>query len=337
MKVGYINRACAIGLLFCSLFFVSCGKKDESLEKVEGIKVNIGSVTKFESNTFSNYNLNDDKYIKIDNNDTIGLYDFKSDNYIFSRDSKYFSFYNGIEKELTNLNKSDINMMLSPGGKYLSFFSQDDDGIYIPKVISTSTGEKVKFESKVGFSWRDMIWLDEKTLIYYGVSDDRINGIFTYNIENGEEKLFYKLDGGVQFMKIVNEDVVFLQETIENKKILKEINISTNEVKEISRDIIEINDIIKQDDDYYFLGKTKNSVYSLYKLENGKIKRLVYDFPISINVEKGLGVDIEGNVLFIGLEKNNDDFRVYKYTKDGSVSRFSDPGKGYSFINNIYK
>ena len=337
MNFRGIKRIGAVGLLFCSLFFISCGSKEDSIEKIEGIKINSGSITKNEGDTFSNYNLQEGKYVKVENKDTVGLYDSKSNNYIFRREGKYFSFYEGKEKELDQLSNNDTSMMLSPGGKYLSFFRQNDEGIYIPNVILTESGEGVKFESKVGFSWRDLLWLDEKTLMYYGVSDDRINGIFTYDIETGREELFYKLDGGVQFIKAINDGVIFLQETIDDKRVLKEINISTKEVKEISSDIIEMTDIIKKGDCYYLLGKKINSAYSVFKLEGSSIKRLVYDFPASIKVEKGLSLDEQGNILFIGIEKNTEGVRVYKYSEDGSVSRFSEEGKEYSFINNMYR
>ncbi|MGG7176138.1 hypothetical protein ACQPU1_00990 [Clostridium paraputrificum] len=334
MGLSNIKKIGALGVLFCSLILVSCGENKINIDKVEGVKLNRGSITENQKGIYSNYNFQSGKYNKIEGEDIVGIYDYESGNYISEEDGKYVGFYNGKNVMLEGVGQNDIKLNLSPKGEYVSYFTKDSDDIFIAKVRSLEDGKEVNFRPKVIFSWRDMDWLDDKTLIYYGTSDDGIYGVYIYNLENGKEELIYELKGGlIQFIKSTEDGAVFLQETIDDKKSLKVIDKNSKEVSIINEDIVEISDILKSGDEYYVLGKKINSGYAIFKLKNNTATRITYDYPQSINSEKGLSIDEEGNILFIGADKELDKSRVYKCSKDGSVGRVSEEGKDFTFIN----
>ena len=58
---------------------------------------------------------------------------------------------------------------------------------------------------------------------------------------------------------------------MEKIQFLNIINVN-GEVTEISKEVIDINDIESVDDKLYLLGRVKNNNYSIYELNNGVIK-----------------------------------------------------------------
>ena len=163
------------------------------------------------------------------------------------------------------------------------------------------------------------------------IDDEKNNGIFIYNIHDNEEKLIYKLESGyVEYLEVLNNEVVFLQQKEGKQKILKFIN-EKGDISESIENIDVISDVEYTEDGIFIIGKMKDNNYSLYKYSDGKIKRLVYDFPKIINLEKGLSKDSNGNILFIGGDEPKMD-RVY-ICKDGAISELMNNEGGYYFIN----
>lgn len=332
MKLNRLKFGGMICVLFCSLFFISCNNKEKPTEVVEGVKVNKGSIIEIVQGDYYNYNLIDGSYKTIQGDERIGLYDYLSGNYIFQEEGKYIAFYNGKKVVLENVSFSDSSLNISPGGEYLSFFRRDDDGIYNPVIITLKDGKEQKFDTQVGFSWRDMDWLDDENLVYYGVSEDKINGIFTYNIKTSKEELLFELEGVVQFIKSVDSGVIILQDTIDSERILKEIGKENGKETIITDEFIEVDDIIKEGNSYYVLGRKVDSNKSLFKIESGNLTRMVFDFPEAINGSKGLSVDEKGNILFAGIEDSNGVLRVYKCSSDGTISKVSEKVKDFIFL-----
>ena len=127
--------------------------------------------------------------------------------------------------------------------------------------------------------------------------------------------------------------MVFLQLTLENNKELMMIDKKTKDVKVLTDNIEELSDIIISQDKIYFTGKVSNNVNSLYELKDNKAKRLVFDFPAIVKIEKGLTTDENGNVLFIGRnDGNSKEEQVYTYTLDGSISAVSKNSTEYVFL-----
>ena len=231
MKISRSRRIGAIGILFCSLFLMSCSKPSDDVEIVEGIKLNKGAIIENDRGNYSNYNYINGKYEKVNDDEVIGLYEHNSDNYIAQKDGKYIVFYSGKKIELSNIEIGDDGLKMSPSGEYLSLY-RNIDGITNYKIIKLSNGEYVDFNTDTGISGHYLDWIDSNTLVYYGVNNEGVNGIFTYNLESSEEKLLYKIEGGiVQYLSTDSEGIVILQETINDEKILQVINSKTSEVK----------------------------------------------------------------------------------------------------------
>ena len=107
-----------------------------------------------------------------------------------------------------------------------------------------------------------------------------------------------------------------------------------NEAGEIEDEIegaININDVEIKDDILYILGKIDGNNYSLYKHKDGITKRLIYDFPKIINLDKGLSKDSNGNILFMGSEENYNLNNIY-ICEDETISIINDNESNYYFI-----
>lgn len=333
MSIKRSWRLGVLSVLFCSLFIISCGNKDENLDKIEGIKLNKGSLIETENGSYHNYNFENGKYTKLDKEEVIGLYDYKSGNYIAQKGEKYIAFYDGKIVDLNIIETGDQGLNISPGGQYLSFY-KEIEGIRNYRIISLKSGEFIDFNTTTAISGDLLDWLDDNSLVYYGVSEEGINGVFKQNISEGKEELIYKLDGGiVQFLKSNDNGVVILQENINNKKILQVIDNNTGEIRTISDEVARVYDVVNSGDDYYLLGELKGDGTSVYKLSNGKGKRLIFDFPKNLKLTKyGLSLDETGNVLFIGSNLEVSLQEVYSIADDGTIKKISDSKSEYNFV-----
>ncbi|WP_300888241.1 hypothetical protein [uncultured Clostridium sp.] len=125
--------------------------------------------------------------------------------------------------------------------------------------------------------------------------------------------------------------LVCIEEHYEKDTVLKIIN-ENGEVNEISREVIDINDIEFVNNKLYLLGRVKNNNYSIYELDNGTIRRLIFDFPNVVYAEKGLSVNENGEILFVGSTSSGQSEHLYKYS-NGTVILVNDNIKNCNFID----
>lgn len=326
------NKFLVFIFIICSLLFVSCESKVE--EKVEGIKLDTGAIIQNDSGELANFNLLDGSYRKLDNSEIVGVYNSKSGNYISMKDGGYYYFYDGTEKELEDVDASSVNLKLSKSGDYISYFV-NDNGILELKLKSLKDNSNIEFNSNVYISSTLMDWIDDENIVYYGISKDKVNGIFIYNVKTKEEKVFYKLGNGIiQFIKTIDDGVLCIQETVDGNKLLKIVSKDGSSEKIISKNISQIVDIKMKGNDYYFVGKVSGEAESIYKLSNNQVKRLVFNFPQVIDFNKGISMDSEGNILFIGKSKKDiNGEEIYKINDKGTISKIKDTAKEYTFVN----
>ncbi|MDV4152535.1 hypothetical protein R0131_17035 [Clostridium sp. AL.422] len=320
------NKVILLSFIFLLInTMYGCKKQTEEIKKIE---INNGAIAIENNGNYKIYNLNNGEYENLETDNIITSYDSESKNYIFSEDGEFKIDYLG-ERTVIDESNTILSPKLSPGGHYLSYFVKD---IYLDlKIKDLKLDELINIDSKVAISGELIDWYSEDTLIYYGIDDEKNNGLFIYNISNNEEKLIYKLDSGyIEYLKVLDNGVVFLQEKEGKDKILKFIN-KDGELSEIIENVVDLSDVEYTQDKMYIIGRMENNNYSLYEYNEGKIKRLVYDFPKIINLEKGLSKDSDGNILFIGGDEPNTE-RVYICT-DGAISRLSDNEGKYYFIN----
>lgn len=295
---------------------------------VEAIKVQNGAVLLEEKGKYNTLNFVDGRYSNLKNKDIVIEYNKESGTYIFMRDGKHYIYYNGKEKEITDVNYNFIK--ISPDGNYVSYMIYDNG--YKLKVLSLKNDKEININSKVAISGEFYDFIDKDNIVYYGVSSDNINGVFIFNLKTNKEELLYKLDSGyVEFLKGENNEVIILQQTADNKRILKKIGKENNTVEDITNKFESIKDIIEVFGTYYVLGTAMDDSPSLYKVNKGKVERLVYSFPKNIDLKKGLSVDSSGNILFIGSNSGESNEEVFSY-KDESISIVSSKEGKYDFV-----
>lgn len=334
VKRKYLSMIAFIVLPLC-LFGCSTAsdKADAASNVAEEIILNSGAILKSEEGSYNLYNYEDGKYSKMNVDDVVLAYDKESSIYICTENGVNYFVRDGKKNEIKD--KDISGLKLSKEGEYISYFIQDN-GLKL-RIYNTSHNEEIKIDSNVTISGTLYDWYDKDTLVYYGVSDDGVNGLFTYNIKDNKEELLYKINEGfLAYLKGTQDDVLFIQITLENKRALMVINKNTKNVERLSLDMDEIKDIVKSDDKYYAVGKGRDNVESLYEIKSESVKRLVYDFPATVNVEKGLSLDDNGDVLFIGSKDGGtSEEQIYKYSSDGTVSLIQNTGTDYAFV--IYK
>ncbi|MCR1949731.1 MULTISPECIES: hypothetical protein [unclassified Clostridium] len=311
-------------ILLISIFLYGCKSEIEEENKVDILN---GAIAIENSGEYKIYNLTNDKYEKVDTEYIITAYDLESGNFIYNENGEYKIKYLGKEERIED-GKKVISPKIAQNGEYLAYFLKDE--FLDLKIKDLSKNKNISIDTKVSISGELVDWLNENTLVYYGISEDKINGIFTYNINNNEEKLLYKLDlGYVEFLKVLDNGIVFVQEKEGKQKILKVID-ESGEVNEVIEDVLDVSDVESTPDGIFILGKLENNSYSLYKYHDKKARRLVYDFPKLINLEKGLSKDKDGNIIFVGGEDVITE-KVYRCTND-AISIIDGESGTYNFI-----
>lgn len=301
-------------------------KQDIIIEE-DRLSLNKGTIVEDSYGKFNFYNLKDEKYELLEVGDIISEFNLKSGNYIFSKDNIYMVNYYGEEIKIDDLKVTSPK--LSRNGEYLLYFV--NEGYFELRVKNLKNNENIVFSSDVGISGELVDWISEDTLIYYGIDNNKNNGLFTFNVNTLEEKFLYNLDMGyIEYLNVLDNDIAFIQENGNKNKSLKLISLN-GEIQEILDGISEIKDVEKTEDGIYILGKISGNNYSLYKYSDGKFKRLIFDFPKLVNLDKGLSKDEKGNILFMGHDSDYDQNNIY-IAVDESISLLNSKSSDYYFI-----
>lgn len=319
-------------ILSLSLTFISCNSKsniENSNLNLQPINLEKGSVLLESNGKYKVFDLQEDKYHGISNDRVIINFNKESGTYVFVKDGKHYIYYKGKEIPIKDSNYNFIK--ISYDGRYVSYMSYDNG--YNLKVISLEDDKEINIKSKVAISGNLYDFIKNDKLVYYGISEDKINGIFTYDLKENKEELLYNLKSGgyVDFLKGDLNSVFVFQQKANNEKILLEINAENKNINNISNSFKSINDLEKQDNSYYILGEAFDDTKSLYKLKDKNVKKLVFSFPSSINMKKGIQISNSG-ILFIGSNSSEGKEEVFSY-KDNSVSLISNKEGNYNFIN----
>lgn len=333
-----IKKVSTICLLIISCFtLLSCNNENVSEDnKVENKSITLdkGSIVENNLGEYENYNYENDDYVKVEeeNESAIALYDYESNNYVKMENGEYIARVDNKDIKLDDIGIYDNNFNMSPGGKYLLFFRNEEYSEL--KVVSLESGKILKLDMEVSISGKYIDWLDEKTLVYYGIrNEDKTNAIFTYDLESNEEKVYLQLEEGyIEYIKSLDDGVVYSIGNFNGEKRLIKISTDGNSPEVLSNEIMKIYDLVESDGIYYILGNFKNNDYALYSLSNGVHKRLTYAFPAVIDLEKGLSKTEDGSILFIGSNNGNNSEEIYKATSDGAVSLIKSGNNEINFV-----
>ena len=319
-------------ILSISFLLVGCKAQIKIEEKPLALKVKIsrGAFVKQEGENFDTFNfINEYDYEGVDTEDkVINNFNLLSNTYTYFRGTNYFINYkdNDIKVEEENVS----NFKISPKGNYVFYFANNEYLQPINFNLEENTYELI--ENKAIISGKFIDWFNDDQLIFYGIDvENKVNGIFTYDIVTKKEALLYEINNGfISFLEYIDGKVYFVQKDFDDNGVLKSIDEEGN-IKEVCLDITEISDVEVSDEKIYVLGKIKNNVYSIYEVSTGVAHRIVYDFPSSINIEKGLSINENGELMFMGLT-NNKKSEIFNYSDDG-IALISKSEGEYNFIN----
>lgn len=320
-------------VVYICVGFMLVGCEKETTNEVTEEKttlLNKGAYVNEQSGEYKIYNTKDDKsFEEVDTDEVIIAYNKESLTYLYAKDKDLYIKYNG---KVTKIDEEKIyHQKISPKGNYLFYFINNN---YLTPIIMNLKNDKIySLQNKAIISGEFIDWISENKLAYYGVdNENKVAGIFTYDLVSLEEELLYKIDlGYIQYLKSMGNGVFFLQETYGDGAKLKSIN-SSGEVTEICEGIEEISDIEVTEQGIFILGKAKNNTYSLYKIEDGETRRLIYDFPSIINIQKGITSTVNGDILFVGGKDNIKEQYIYKYS-EGNISIITKESGDYNFID----
>ena len=325
MKINSKYVLLISSMLSSWLFISGCSNTLEApSEKIILLK---GAIAREENGNHTNYNLTEGKYNKLEVDKSVASYDIISGNYIYEKEGSAFIHYK--DEDMKILDKNIINPKLSSGGDYYSYFKKDK---YMQLVVkSLKDNKEIEINTNVAISGNLMDW-SNNNIIYYGIDENKTNGIFSYNISNGKEELIYKLESGyLEFLKASKDGIVFLQGSLSGKKVLKSIDKEKN-IKVITDEIVELKDIEISEKGIFILGKMKDNNHSIYEVKDGKVNRIIYDFPNIVHLEKGLSSDENGNVLFIGSTDSFEKEKIYIY-EDGYAKVLTNDNFKYYFVD----
>lgn len=327
-KGKYKGILIAFQLMLTVLVFIGCNKKQ--VEEENKLILNKGAFVD-DSNNYETFNLNlEDFYEKINTNDkVINNFNIESNTYTFYKDNSFYVNYDN--KDIKIEHDKISNFKISPEGNYVFYFINDE--YLVPAVIDLKENNEILLDNKAVISGQFIDWITEGKLAYYGVdTENKKAGIYTYDIKSkNEEKLYTISNGYVKFLKHIDDGLALVEERYGEDTVLNVINVNGT-VREISKEVIDINDLEEVNGKIYLLGRVKNNNYSIYEIDNGQIKRLLFDFPNKLYVEKGLSVNENGEILFVGSSGKSSDQHVYKYS-DNSVVLVCDTIKSCNFIN----
>ena len=329
-------------ILFCSLILFSCKSTETNNNKPR------------EEVTFQNYEGIDKTSVNFSKNNKISLIGNIERNKMFLDNNdgdllayrKYKNSYlkvkgNETEKELIfGVENKEYTLegwqelrevKLSPKGEKVLYKKYKNDEVE----FCLFNGEDEILEIDTLISGENYFWKDDNTIIYYGVNEGKNkNGIFSYDISSKEENLIYEIKSGiVEYMYLEEESIYFILNTLTENKELNIFSLKDKKLINLSKSFNFIKNIKLKDNEVYILGEEKNSGISLYSLRNGKAKKLIYDFPKTIDYDKGMIKDDNGNILFIGYNNIIEEEDVYIYdTAEKSIKMLSNKTGEYSFI-----
>ena len=317
-----------IQLMITTVFFLGC--KKERIEEISKINLNKGAFVD-ESTNYETFNFNSENtYEEVDTEGkVITNFNMESNTYTFYKDNSFYVNYNS--KDIKIEHNKIASLKVSPEGNYVFYFINDE---YLePAIMDLKNEKEILLGNKAVISGQFIDWITDTKLAYYGVNtEEKTTGIFTYDVKTEKEDNIYKINNGyVKFLKHIDDGLALVEEHYGEDTVLNIISVN-GDVTEISREVIDINDIESINNKLYLLGRVKNNSYSIYELDNGVVKRLLFDFPSVLYAEKGLSVNEAGEILFVGSASNGQPEHVYKYS-DGAVDLVSDDITNCNFIN----
>ncbi|WP_032121696.1 hypothetical protein [Clostridium amazonitimonense] len=337
-------------LLILSLFLIGCNKKYSGEENVP-IDYNyesFSSVTLMESSEgiVKAYNFAEGKKKYIE--DVKGIEDFKytKDTIVYLKgtsegnelpDNSLIIRKKG--KGLIEVNKhhSYLDIKLSKDGSKVAYraFEEDSyDSVKGVMIYDVAENKEKRINTEVVISGNVYDWIDENNLVYYGSrgKESNLKGLFKYDFKNNKEDLIAPIeDGFIVYLQALDKENFMVMNFKRDHYELGIFNIENKEYNLVESKISKVFYSLKYEESIFIMAEDINGKSSIYKLESDKsVKRMIYDFPKNINDSGGMASDENGNVYFLGYDKNKEESKVYMIKKqDNSVNLIIDKEGNY--------
>ena len=232
------------------------------------------------------------------------------------------------------------DLKMNNSGNFLAFRGYMEDSLDSAqglKIFNIDTREIVNTKSKVLVSGNVYNWIDDNSILYYGIIPGKENSIkiYRYNLADKREEIYCEnINGTCLFLLPVKEDVIYLKSQVESAEI-DYFNYKNKSNTVVSTEISMIYNAKynKLTDEVYFTGKAdKDSSPALYKIsmKTLKVSRITYNFPENIDINSDICIDALGNVFFTG---SNAVF-MYDY-RDKSVNMISTSTGEYKLYGGV--
>lgn len=325
-----LNNVIALIVITSSLFLLSCGK-DTNEEDSEHIPLvlNKGAVL-FDTNTEKGMkNLIDGSYQNVDDKREIVQY-HKSGTILLAKDGKGVVEFKG--KEIVLSDTRIIKENISPSGDYLTYFIEDENNALVFKLLNLKTQEYEDIKIPGVISGDLIDWYDNDTVVFYGVSEERRSGVFTYNFKTKVLNELYGTSGSyITYLENTNNGIIIKEETLEGEDYVKLVD-KSGQASIIASNIGKIVDAeITPNGIFLLANEINHDKLSIFEHKDNEFQNIIFNFPSYVNFEKGISSSSEGDLLFIGSNTKKDEEVIYAYS-DGSISSIEFKSSSYRFI-----
>lgn len=325
-----LNNVIVLILITSSLLLLSCGK-DTNEEDSEYIPLvlNTGAVL-FDNGTEKGIkNLIDGSYQNIDEKRDIVQYN-KNGTVLFVKDGKGVVEFKG--KEIILNDDRIIKESISPAGDYLTYFIENENNALVFKLLNLKTQVYEDLNIPGVISGDLVDWYDDETIVFYGVSEERRSGVFTYNLKTKVLSEVYESSGSyITYLESSNKEIIIKEETLDAEEYVKLID-KNGKASTLASNIRKIIDVEVTSKGIFLLGNQINDDrVSIFEHKGDEFQNIIFDFPSYVNFEKGISSTLEGELLFIGSNTKNDEEVIYGYL-DGSISSIELKNSKYRFI-----
>lgn len=315
MRLKYYKKVMTLTLILL-LMLQGCTSKDTKKNDGKYLKLEKNIIVGFDRKGVKYYNFDDLNEVLYTEENTIDVL-YNSDPLVVVNikqeeiDGNYIEIYTKDKIITLNKSKNYSNIKLSDTGRYLSYYTYEDeeviDGL---KIFDIETREEKEIPSEYIISG-DNYSITNNKVYFYGVHNQGNKaGLYQYDIEKDQVKeRDINVDGIVIYYKVIGDsEIIVTFDGVDYK-----LDIYKDNKRVISRnDFTKIEDFLYINDKYYIVGVAQDNTTRIYEIISSDEKRtMTFDFPKNIYASRGIVYD-DDNIYFVGGDTDFDNNKLYK-------------------------
>lgn len=315
MRLKYYKKVMTLTLILL-LMLQGCTSKDTKKNDGKYLKLEKNIIVGFDRKGVKYYNFDDLNEVLYTEENTIDVL-YNSDPLVVVNikqeeiDGNYIDIYTKDKIITLNKSKNYSNIKLSDTGRYLSYYTYEDeeviDGL---KIFDIETREEKEIPSEYIISG-DNYSITNNKVYFYGVHNQGNKaGLYQYDIEKDQVKeRDINVDGIVIYYKVIGDsEIIVTFDGVDYK-----LDIYKDNKRVISRnDFTKIEDFLYINDKYYIVGVAQDNTTRIYEIISSDEKRtMTFDFPKNIYASRGIVYD-DDNIYFVGGDTDFDNNKLYK-------------------------